>query len=163
MKKLIEREVFFFDFFAKKSKKNTSLSKESFFSGMKTSHFQKVYSNLDFIMNNQQKLIFIKLLHTVVWAVMVAAIFYIIYSGWSGSISTLTYIALVLIGLEVIILLANKWVCPMTPMARRYSDNPKDNFDIYLPEWLAKYNKVIFGTLLVAGIVLIVWRLTIEK
>ena len=101
-------------------------------------------------------------MHTIVWAVMVAAIFYIIYSGWTDEISTLTYLAMALIGLEVVVLVANKWVCPMTPMVRKYTDNPKNNFDIYLPEWLAKYNKEIFGTLLVVGLAMVVWRLLIN-
>ena len=110
-------------------------------------------------MKKHQKLRQIKLLHTIIWAVMVAAILYIIYSGWSGQISVLTYAALIVIGLEVVVLLANNWVCPLTPVARKYSDSPKPNFDIYLPEWLAKYNKEIFGTLLLMGVVLVVWRL----
>ncbi len=110
-------------------------------------------------MTNRQKLILVKVLHTLVWAVMVGAIFYIIYSGWSGQISSLTYVALIVIGLEVVVLLANNWVCPMTPVARRYSNNEKHNFDIYLPEWLAKYNKEIFGTLLALGVGLVVWRM----
>ena len=113
------------------------------------------------MMNKNQKLRWIKLLHTVVWAMMVVAIFHILYSGWSGNISTLTYAALGLVGLEVIILLINNWVCPMTPMARQYSDSGKANFDIYLPEWLAKYNKEIFGTLFVVGVGLVVWRLIV--
>ncbi len=28
----------------------------------------------------------------------------------------------------------------------------RDNFDIYLPLWLARYNKLIFGWLFVAGL-----------
>ena len=34
-------------------------------------------------------------------------------------------------------------------MARKYSDSTKANFDIYLPEWLAKYNKEIYTTIVV--------------
>jgi hypothetical protein len=112
-------------------------------------------------MSPSQKLKLIKLAHTLVWVLMVAAIFYIIYSGWSGYISHLTFGALGLIGLETVVLVANKWVCPMTPMARKYTDDPRPNFDIYLPEWLAKYNKEIFGTLLAVGVGLVVWRLTV--
>ena len=70
---------------------------------------------------------------------MAAAIFYILYSGWSGDISILTFVALGLIFLETVALLVNDWGCPMTPIARRYTDDQRDNFDIYLPEWLPKY------------------------
>ncbi|MEZ4962120.1 MAG: hypothetical protein R2830_19995 [Saprospiraceae bacterium] len=105
------------------------------------------------------KLILIKLLHTAIWAVMTAAIFHILYAGISGNISTLTFVAIGLITLEVITLFMNKMVCPLTPIARRYSDSDSANFDIYLPEWLARYNKAIFGTLLAVGTALVVWRL----
>lgn len=48
--------------------------------------------------------------------------------------------------------------CPLTVMARRYSDSSKDNFDIYLPEWLAKYNKQIFTTIYLLGLVAVIYR-----
>jgi hypothetical protein len=54
---------------------------------------------------------------------------------------------------EVAILVANQWRCPLTSIAARYTDERRDNFDIYLPEWLAKRNKSIFGALYVAAIV----------
>ncbi len=37
-------------------------------------------------------------------------------------------------------------------MAARYTEVRRDNFDIYLPLWMARYNKLIFGTLYVAGL-----------
>ena len=48
----------------------------------------------------------------------------------------------------------------MTGVAARYTNDRRDNFDIYLPLWLARYNKQIFGALYLAGILytLIVWR-----
>ncbi len=107
------------------------------------------------------KLIRVKLLHTVIWAVMVAAIFFILYSGWSGKISSLTYAAFGLMVLEGVALWIGGGACPLTPIARQYSDDKKDNFDIYLPEWLARYNKEIFGALLIMGTALVLWRKTI--
>ncbi len=38
-------------------------------------------------------------------------------------------------------------------LASRSTDDRRDNFDIYLPLWLARHNKVIFGTLFAAGLV----------
>jgi hypothetical protein len=109
-------------------------------------------------MVNEQKLRQIKLLHTAVWVVMVAAIFQILYSGWSGNISPLTWGAFGLMAFEGLALWYGKGACPLTPVARQYSDSRKANFDIYLPEWLARWNKEIFGTLLLVGVVLVVWR-----
>ena len=57
--------------------------------------------------------------------------------------------ALVLI--ECAVLACNSWRCPLTDLAGRYSVKRTDNFDIYLPNWLARRNKLIFGALFVAG------------
>lgn len=51
----------------------------------------------------------------------------------------------------VLILFANRMRCPLTGVAARYTDDRRDNFDIYLPVWLARHNKAIFGTLYVTG------------
>ena len=69
-------------------------------------------------------------------------------------------IAVVLI--EVLVLLSNRFRCPLTDVAARYTDDRRDNFDIYLPLWLARYNKHIFGTLFVAGVLftLLMWRMS---
>jgi hypothetical protein len=51
-----------------------------------------------------------------------------------------------------------KMFCPLTIMARKYSDSEKDNFDIFLPNWLAKYNKLIFTTLYIIGLIIVLIR-----
>ena len=35
------------------------------------------------------------------------------------------------------------WRCPLTDVAARYTTDRAENFDIHLPLWLAKYNKII--------------------
>lgn len=101
----------------------------------------------------------IKLLHTFVWFVFASLIFYIFFAGLLGFVSNFTWIAIALVFGEVLTLLVFKWYCPLTLVARKYSDSTRENFDIYLPEWLAKHNKLIFGTLYVAGLILVVWRI----
>lgn len=54
---------------------------------------------------------------------------------------------------EVLVLVLNRMRCPLTGVAARYTSARADNFDIFLPLWLARYNKTIFGTLYAAGIV----------
>ena len=53
--------------------------------------------------------------------------------------------------LEVIVLIVNGMRCPLTGVAARYTDDRRDNFDIFLPEWIARHNKFIFGTLYLLG------------
>ncbi len=63
---------------------------------------------------------------------------------------------------EGAILLIFKWTCPLTVVARRYSDATENNFDIFLPEWLAKHNKTIFTTIFLAGLLLVLMRVLIR-
>ena len=93
----------------------------------------------------------VKLLHTVVWAFFVACIAAIFLFASSGRYRLAT-LAIGLVTLETLVLAFNSWACPLTAVAARYTPERRPNFDIYLPEWLAKYNKEIFGTLFVAGI-----------
>jgi hypothetical protein len=55
---------------------------------------------------------------------------------------------------EVLVLAVNGMRCPLTSVAARYTDDRHDNFDIYLPLVIARYNKEIFGSLYVAGLLL---------
>jgi hypothetical protein len=47
---------------------------------------------------------------------------------------------------------------PLTDLAGRYTEDRRDNFDIYLPLWLARRNKTIFGTLFAIGELLVLGR-----
>lgn len=106
-----------------------------------------------------QKLTAIKLLHTLAWLIIGPAILYVVYSGIVDQLTLLTWVCVALSVGESIVILANKWVCPLTPLAAKYTDNRQPNFDIYLPRWLAKYNKHIFTPIMLAGWGLVVWRL----
>jgi hypothetical protein len=64
-----------------------------------------------------------------------------------------------LFALEGITLLAFKFFCPLTILARKYSDSSKENFDIYLPRWLARHNKVIYTSILGVIVLLHVMQL----
>ncbi len=99
----------------------------------------------------------IKLLHTVVWAGFAGCIVAIPVLTLQDRFHLAGVLALVVLG-EVVVLALNRWHCPLTPIAARYTEDRRANFDIYLPEWLAKYNKEIFGPLYAAGVVFLVVR-----
>ena len=99
----------------------------------------------------------IRLLHTAVWAVFAGCIVAIPVLTLQGRFRVAAILALIVLG-EVIVLAVNRWRCPLTPIAARYTEDRRANFDIYLPEWLARYNKEIFGSLYLAGVVLLVVR-----
>ena len=92
----------------------------------------------------------IKTLHTVVWALFVACILGIFAAAHAGRLGVALVLIAVVMG-EVAVLAVNRMRCPLTGVAARYTENRAENFDIYLPRWLAKHNKSVFGTLYVAG------------
>lgn len=99
----------------------------------------------------QTKLVIVKTVHTIIWTMFVTLILYVLWSGVTGNISVYSWLAVAAVCLEGLVLLIFKGSCPLTPIARRYSDSDRDNFDIYLPNWLARYNKHIFTTIFVKG------------
>ena len=98
----------------------------------------------------------IKIIHTFIWLVMATATSYILYAGITNRQDGLLVISLLLMTLESVVLVLNRWTCPLTPWAQKYTANRNSNFDIYLPNWLAKYNKIIFGTMFGVGIILLI-------
>ena len=99
----------------------------------------------------------VKVTHTVAWAFFAGCILALPVVAWRGDFTEAT----VLIGIvlvEVLILIANGMRCPLTDVAARFTEDRRDNFDIYLPLWLARYNKVIFGSLFVAGLIVTLVR-----
>ncbi len=76
-----------------------------------------------------------------------------------NKIDKFVWIGIALILLEGVVLLIFKKMCPITLIARKFSDSTKDNFDIYLPNWLAKNNKLIYTTLFVLIICGLIYRL----
>jgi hypothetical protein len=109
-------------------------------------------------MKQTDKLLAIKLIHTIIWAFFVFVILYILYSGITNSVNTFTWIGIGLIIGEGFVLLVFKMFCPLTLIARKYSDSQKENFDIFLPNWLAKNNKLIFTSIFIVGLMIVVVR-----
>ncbi len=99
-------------------------------------------------MKGETKLIIIKIIHTLVWIFFNFVIFYMLYAVISNKLDIWLWMGYGLFILEGIVLLVFKFFCPLTIMARKYSNSAKENFDIYLPNWLAKYNKLIYTSIL---------------
>ncbi|HSH14545.1 MAG TPA: hypothetical protein VLD18_00830 [Verrucomicrobiae bacterium] len=69
------------------------------------------------------------------------------------------FAAIGIVFVETVVLTLNRMTCPLTSLAARYTEDRRPNFDIYLPEWLARHNQLIFGGLYFAGInyVVVLW------
>jgi hypothetical protein len=99
----------------------------------------------------------VKVLHTAVWALFAGSILAIPVAAAAGA-WTAAAVLIALVSLECTVLVFNRMRCPLTNVAARYTEDRRANFDIYLPVWLARHNKLIFGTLFVAGIAFAVAR-----
>jgi hypothetical protein len=81
------------------------------------------------------------------------------YAVIVNKVDNLVWIGVAVIIFEGAVLLAFKKVCPLTIIARKYSHSTKHNFDIYLPNWLAKYNKQIYTTIFIIIVCGIIYRM----
>ena len=111
------------------------------------------------LVKKERKLLLIKVVHTVVWVFYNVVIFYLLYAVLTNRIDKWVWICLGLIALEGLVLLVFNRMCPITVVARRYSDSSRDNFDIFLSNWLARYNKAIYTSIVVICVLILIYRL----
>ena len=110
-------------------------------------------------MPGNQQLRMVKLVHSIAWTFFVCCIVGIYIAAWKGALGVAA-ICIAIVAIEVGVLAFNAWRCPLTAVAAQYTSDRAPNFDIYLPRWLAQYNKEIFGPLYVVGVLftLYQWR-----
>jgi hypothetical protein len=99
----------------------------------------------------------IKLLHTAIWFFFAACILALPIAGMRRQFGRAAFLA-ALVLIECAVLALNRFRCPLTDLAARYTGDRRENFDIYLPAWLARHNQTIFGTLFVAGGLFVLWQ-----
>ncbi len=96
-------------------------------------------------------------MHTAIWLFFAGCIVAIPFVGARGDfqwVAILTGLVLV----ECVVIAVNRGRCPLTDLAGRYTNERSDNFDIYLPLWLARHNKMIFGALFALGELFVLGR-----
>jgi hypothetical protein len=103
------------------------------------------------------QLMAVKLAHTTVWAFFAGCILAIPLASLLGEHRWAAVFSAIVL-LECAILAFNRGRCPLTDLAARYTHRREDNFDIYLPLWLARHNKTIFGTLYLGSVVFAFWQ-----
>jgi hypothetical protein len=104
-------------------------------------------------MNPDARLVLLKAVHTTIWVFFASCVVAIPVQAGLGNFHAVVLLIGV-VGIEIAVLAMNKWRCPLTPLAARYTSDRRANFDIYLPEWLAGRTMVIFGPLFTGGLVL---------
>lgn len=110
-------------------------------------------------MKPKDSLLLIKIVHTAIWLFYNVVIFYLLYAVIVNRIDIWVWICIGFVVAEGIVLLIFKMFCPLTVMAHKYSDSTKDNFDIFLPNWLAKYNKLIYTSIFSIAVIILIYRM----
>jgi hypothetical protein len=98
-------------------------------------------------MKSETKLTLIKTIHTAIWVFFNVVIFYMLYAAIANKLNLWLWMGYGFVFLEGLTLLTFKSHCPLNLLARKYTNSTKDNFDIYLPSWLAKHTKLIYTTI----------------
>ena len=75
------------------------------------------------------KLTVIKTIHTLIWLVFNMILAYMAYAVIANRIDKWVWIGIALIFLEGLVLLIFRGKCPLTLVARNYSDSTKNNFE----------------------------------
>ena len=102
----------------------------------------------------------IKMIHTVIFAVLSVCVIYILVSGAFDRVNAWTWVAMVAIVIEGLVLLACGGKCPLTVVAERLGASDGSVADIFLPRWFADRIFPICGTLYLIGCAIVALRLT---
>jgi hypothetical protein len=110
-------------------------------------------------MKRESKLTLIKIIHTLIWIFFNFVIFYMLYAAIANKLDRWLWMSYGFVVLEGLILATFKSHCPLNLLARKYSNSTKDNFDIYLPNWLAKYTKLIYTTIVAIALIITIYQI----
>lgn len=101
-------------------------------------------------MTQGDRLRWIKILHTLIWTVFASSVLAVPLVASVGYLRLAAWLSLTVWG-EIFVLATDSMRCPLTDVAAQYTADRSDNFDIFLPAWLARYNKRIFGSIFAAA------------
>jgi hypothetical protein len=80
----------------------------------------------------------IRTIHTAIWAIVEAAVGYLIFAGVTRRSNRLVTASAALVVGETIIFTVNGFSCPLTELAESAGAESGSVTDIYLPAWLAQ-------------------------
>lgn len=105
-------------------------------------------------MSTSQRLFLIKAVHSAVFAVELSAILWLVASGLVGRRDRTVGLAAVLVGIEGAVFVANRGVCPLTPLAERHGAVSGSVSDIFLPDAVARTIPIWSSALVGSAVVL---------
>lgn len=109
-------------------------------------------------MQDKQRLAIVRAIHPVVFAVMFAAAFELLYAGITGAYGWMLWAALLLIATEGVAFAANGLECPLSTMALRYGAREGHVLDVFLSPRFVKVTFRLGATIAASGTALLVLR-----
>jgi hypothetical protein len=101
------------------------------------------------------KLFFIKLVHTAVFIFMSSCLLYVLYCGITKTYNWLLLLAIGALLIEGLALLLNHWRCPITTFAEKRGAVKGSITDTLLPPWIARNVFRVSPFLFAAGLILL--------
>ena len=96
-----------------------------------------------------------KLVHTGIFFFLSTCLIYILYAGITRTYNWYLVVAIGAISLEGLVLILNHWQCPLTMLAKKYSNQSGSVTDIFLPFWYARNAFKISTVLFLAELILL--------
>ena len=109
-------------------------------------------------MTDARRLGLVRAIHTVIYAVMAVSTFVVLFAGLTGRSGWWLPVPGGLLAVEVVVFAAGGMKCPLTTLAVRYGAATGHVFDTFLPERLTRYAFRFFGSVMGAGLLLLVLR-----
>jgi hypothetical protein len=105
-----------------------------------------------------RSILFMKVFHVVISFLLVGCMAYVLYSGVTGQINAVSWIAFGLLTVEILILILSGWKCPMTSYTERLGAVEGSVTRIFLPEFLARNLFNILRILYLIGALLLIFH-----
>jgi hypothetical protein len=96
----------------------------------------------------------IRIIHALIVFLFIAFIAVVYHRGITKNIDAWFYIASVAIAIEGILVILNRWDCPLTFIHKRYGDN-KGFFGLFMPDDMARHTIKLFAVIAVIGYIIV--------
>jgi hypothetical protein len=109
-------------------------------------------------MTDAHRLALVRGIHTLIYLVMAASTFVLVFAGITGARGWWLWTAMGLLAIEVVVFVGSGMKCPLTTMAVRYGAEKGYAFDTFLPERVTRHTFQFFTTVMVVGLALLALR-----
>ncbi len=102
---------------------------------------------------------YIKLIHSLLFFLIVICTLYLLYSAVFDDLTTLTWFSFAVVIVELATLVLNDWQCPLTDLAEQKGAEVGSVADLFLPQRLSDHLFTIFGIVFSVTCLLLIWRI----